>query len=84
MAAALYNMLTGQYPFGRMDGAMGDFVEQILAGRVVPIQERDRSIPDALARVIERGLVRDVAGRWQTARDFGSALREACTPAKPG
>ena len=72
MAATFYNMLTGDYP--REFTAGRNPVDVILNQSVVPIRERDRSIPKGLAAVIDRALSDDVAERYQDAAEFREAL----------
>jgi pSer/pThr/pTyr-binding forkhead associated (FHA) protein len=74
MAATLYFLMTGQYPrdFGERDP-----LAVILRGGVVPLREREPSLPEALARVIDRALDDEPARRFPTAREFEAALRGA-------
>jgi serine/threonine protein kinase len=51
MGATLYVMLTGQYP---RESRSPDPIMAILQGRIVPIRERDATIPKRVAEVIDR------------------------------
>ena len=72
VAATLYFMLTYEAPRDfRRDC---DPMEVILRGEVVPIRNRDSSISQKVAEVIDQALKDDVKERYQTAADFRSAL----------
>jgi eukaryotic-like serine/threonine-protein kinase len=73
MAATLYFLLTGQYP--RDFGPNADPIAVILRGGVVPLRQRDPSLPPDLAAVIDRALDDEPARRFPTAREFLAALR---------
>ena len=72
MAATFYNMLTGKYP--RDFVRDNDPINIILNEPVTPIRERDSSIPEGLATVIDRGLSDDMTVRFQDAAAFREAL----------
>jgi len=72
MAATLYFLLTGQYA---RDFGNGDPIATILRGGIVPLRQRDASLPEDLAAVIDRALDDEPARRFPTAREFGSALK---------
>ncbi len=73
MAATLYCLLTGRYV--RDFGADEDPLAVILRGGIVPIRERDPSLPEDLAGVIDRALSDEEERRYPTAREFEAALR---------
>ena len=75
MAATLYYLLTGSY--ARDFGSHFDPLAVILRGAVVPIRQRDPSVPEELAVVLDRALTDEPEGRYPTAREFDSALRSA-------
>jgi len=52
-------------------------MEVILRGSVVPIRERDASVPKKLAKVIDRALDDKVKNRYQTADQFRKELAKA-------
>ena len=74
MGATLYNMLTGQIPRNFRRGQ--DEMEVILHGSIVPIRERDSSIPKRVAEVIDRALVNKVSDRYQSAVKMRKALEK--------
>lgn len=69
-AACLYNMLTGDFP--------RDFVGEpwncVLRNDPVPIRQRNSSIPEKLAEVIDLALVEKPKIYFQTADEFKAAL----------
>ncbi len=72
MAATLYLLLTGEYA---RDFGDRDPIAAILRGGIVPLRQRDASLPEDLAAVIDRALDDEPARRFATAREFGSALK---------
>ncbi|MBV8557342.1 MAG: serine/threonine protein kinase, partial [Planctomycetaceae bacterium] len=76
-AATLYYLLTAQFLFDGMSEG-GDLIRNLLEESPVPIQERRRDIPDALAAVLERCLARDPNARYPTATAMRQALRPFC------
>ncbi|WP_353931184.1 protein kinase [Okeanomitos corallinicola TIOX110] len=72
-AACLYNMLTGKFPrdFDRHPWA------SILNNHPVPIHQRDHSIPEKLAEVIDLALTEKPQIYFQTALEFKEALLKA-------
>jgi serine/threonine protein kinase len=73
MAATLYYLLTGQY--ARDFAAHPDPLAVILKGGVVPLRQRDPSVPQDLAAVIDRALDDEPSRRFPTARELVTALR---------
>jgi hypothetical protein len=73
MAATLYYLLSGQYPRDFAPGA--DPLAVILRGGVVPLRERDPSVPEPLAAVLDKALADDPPARFPTAREMAAALR---------
>jgi serine/threonine protein kinase len=73
MAATIYYLLTGEY--ARDFDARADPLAVILRGGVVPLRQRDPSLPPDLAAVIDHALDDDPARRFATAREFVTALR---------
>ena len=73
VAVILYELLTRQKPYSTR--SYHEFVAELQAGKARPIRELMPSVPESLARVVERGLARDPDARWQTARTFAAALR---------
>jgi serine/threonine protein kinase len=73
MAATIYYLLTGQY--ARDFAAHSDPLAVILRGGVVPLRQRDPSVPEELAAVIDRALDDEPSRRFPTARELVAALR---------
>jgi serine/threonine protein kinase len=74
MAASLYNMLTGAYP---KDFIGNDPFAVILHGQVVPIRQRDASIPESIAKIIDLALVDNPEIYFKSAKQFQGALLSA-------
>lgn len=72
VAACLYYMLTGQPP--RDFTAVAGEWAVVLETGAVPVRERDRSVPAALAHVVDRALVDEPAIGYRTARELREAL----------
>ncbi len=70
-AACLYNMLTGTYP---RNFTGNDVFLAVLMNDPVPIRERDASIPQKLAEVIDLGLVEKPEIYFKNAVEFKKAL----------
>ncbi|MDA1049289.1 MAG: serine/threonine-protein kinase [Planctomycetota bacterium] len=75
IAAAFYNVLTGQYPRNLTKDR--DPIEVILHDEAIPIRDRCAEIPRAVAEVLDRALSSDTAVRFQSAAEFKRALDEA-------
>ncbi len=76
LGSSLFNLLTGELPFPQREGE----ILPSLLGRIVtdPIPDlRLRGVPDPIARVIERAMAKDPAGRYQRVVELGTALVEA-------
>ena len=73
MAATIYYLLTGQY--ARDFAAHSDPLAVILRGGVVPLRQRDPSVPEELAAVIDRALDDEPSRRFPSARELVAALR---------
>jgi serine/threonine-protein kinase len=75
MGATLYHMLTLSYPRDFVPEL--DPLQVILAGSLVPLRERDPSLPASLAAVVDRAVADDLAVRYPSAAEFRDALRDA-------
>ena len=73
----LYEMLTGRLPF-EGDSAVSIALKH-LSEEPPPMSQGGLQIEPNLEQVVMGALVKDPAGRWQTAKDFSDAL-EACRP----
>lgn len=74
MAATIYKMITGEVPYKFLRGE--DPISVILRGEIVPIRERNSSIPKQLADVIDRTLSTNVDDRYKTAKEMRQALEK--------
>jgi pSer/pThr/pTyr-binding forkhead associated (FHA) protein len=76
MGATIYNMLTGQLPYEFSQDR--DPINVVLNDDVIPIRQRDRSMPKPLAQIIDRAIHSETKERYQTAgemlEDFNQAL----------
>ncbi len=77
MGATIYNMLTGTvpYPFTKER----DPIDVILNDDVVPIRQRDKTLPKNLCAVLDNALEKKVKDRYQTAAEMLVAMRQALT-----
>jgi eukaryotic-like serine/threonine-protein kinase len=75
MGATFYHILIGKFP--RNYRARQDPLEMVLSGTVVPIRQRDPSIPLPVANVIDRSLVDDITDRYQDAGQMYEAFAQA-------
>ena len=81
LGVVLHEMLSGQRPFG------GDTAADVMSGILkedppdLPVAERH--IPPALARIVNRCLEKNPAGRFQSARDLAFALDALTSPSGP-
>jgi hypothetical protein len=74
LAATLYFLLTGEY--ARDFDSHHDPLAVILRGGTVPLRERDASVPEELARVVDKALADTPDARYCDARALVTALRE--------
>ena len=82
MEATLYWLLTGEFVYdfevrNEHNDEVKDHYLVILENKIIPIQQRDPSIPDSVAQVIEKALKRDPEKRFETAAEMARALRAA-------
>ncbi|WP_246275421.1 hypothetical protein [Brasilonema bromeliae] len=70
-AACLYYMLTGFFPRNFTDR---DLLKAVLENDCVPISQRDASIPQRLAEVIDLALVEKPEIYFKSATEFKQAL----------
>ncbi len=73
--ATFYHLITGHFPRDLPAGTGS--VEALLNSRIVPILERDRSVPRKLAATIMRALGEEIDERFGSAEEFRSELRRA-------
>lgn len=81
LAVMAYQLLTGTKPF------KGDHVTsicyQIVHTEPPSLADLSPSVPDAVARVLHRGLEKDPAKRFPTCSEFAAALIDACAQNPP-
>jgi serine/threonine-protein kinase len=79
LATVAYEALTGELP---VPGATtSELLENVHAGRIVPIHERDPELAGALAPFFERAFALNVEDRYPSASAFASAFERAATQA---
>ena len=74
LAATLYFLLTGEY--ARDFDSHHDPLAVILRGGTVPLRQRDPSVPEEFARVIDKALAEAPEARYGDARALATALRQ--------
>jgi serine/threonine protein kinase len=73
LACMLFEMVAGRPPF--VGVSVGKIIMQHLQSPPPSVREFRADAPEALDRILARALVKDRAGRFQTAEDMVSALR---------
>jgi serine/threonine-protein kinase len=71
----LYELLTSRLPFDAESYAA--LIVKVRTEEPPPISQVAPGVPSGLAQAVMVGLAKGPMKRWQTARDFASALREA-------
>src|SRR5437660_2529442 len=70
-----YSLLSGDIALDLGPGGdIAGTVRAIFEGQIIPLRSRVPDIPERLAEVIERALVKDPANRWQSAAAMRTAL----------
>ena len=73
-----YSLLAGDIALDLGPGNdIAGTVRAIFEGQIIPLRSRVPEVPERLAEVIERALVKDPAHRWQTASAMRTALAHA-------
>jgi len=80
LGATLFFMLTARYPFESADPAE---IERLHLEALPPLPSRFAPLPPALDAVVLRALEKSASRRFQSARAFLDALREAAGDAPP-
>ena len=73
LGSVLYTMCTGQPPF-RAHKTLG-VLKRVCDDTPQPIRDRNTDIPEAVAAIVNRLLVKDPAGRFQTATAVADLLK---------
>ena len=73
LGALLYTLLSGVPPHrGR---TTEEVLEQVSAGRRIPLAEREPSLPPELVTIVERAMAHLAAARYQNAKELADDLR---------
>ena len=75
MGATIYNMLTGTFPYPFSKDR--DPIDVILNDDIVPIGQRDKTIPKNLCAVLDKALEKKARDRYQTATEMLAAMKKA-------
>ena len=76
----LYELLSGHRPYPVTDGALAHLYNHIFL-EATPIQSVAPDVPDALAAVVARAMMKDPADRFASAEEFGVELARAASNA---
>jgi serine/threonine protein kinase len=74
LGVVAYRLLTGENPFA---GTPYELIELHQSAEPIPLRQKNRKVPNKLARVVMSALAKDPADRPQTAAGFASAMRAA-------
>lgn len=72
-AVILYQLLAGANPFSGPDAAV--IIRRVLALEPAPIDSLRADVPEELAAVLAKALLKDSQSRFLSAKDFSTALR---------
>ncbi len=75
MAATIYNLLTGTYPYPFSKDR--DPIDVILNDDIIPIAQRDKTLPQSLCAVLDKALEKKAKDRYQTATEMLAAMKKA-------
>jgi eukaryotic-like serine/threonine-protein kinase len=73
----LYQFLTGERPFA---GSANTTMQKVLKEEPLPPSALNLQVPPAIDAVVRKALAKRPEERWQSAREFASALRAAHSP----
>ncbi len=71
----MYEMITGVQPFSGANAV--NVLFQHLEGEIPPAHQVNAAVPEAVARLVERAMARDPAGRPASARDLLAQIQAA-------
>jgi serine/threonine protein kinase len=74
VGAILYEMLAGRTPYTAESGEYTEILFKIFTTEPEPLRNLRPDVPDGLAAVVQRALVRDPDGRFGSAADMAEAL----------
>jgi eukaryotic-like serine/threonine-protein kinase len=73
LGAILYRLLAGVKPY---DGRNSfSILRQVLEGPPIPVEERQRGIPEDLLAIVRKAMARDPSQRYRTAKELAEELR---------
>jgi serine/threonine protein kinase len=75
MAATIYNLLTGAFPYPFSKDR--DPIDVILNDDIVPIGQRDKTLPKNLCAVLDKALEKKAKDRYQTAAEMLVAMKKS-------
>jgi serine/threonine-protein kinase len=73
-----YELLSGRHPFAKPELTYAEVRDRQLSGAPEPLHQVKPGIPEYLAEVVAIAMARERKKRYQTARAFVLALRDAC------
>ncbi len=82
VAAMMYELLSGRLPFDAESYA--HLIVKVRTEQAEPLNQIAPHVPVPLAQVVMVGLAKEPAQRWQSAQEFGDALRSALGLPPPG
>jgi hypothetical protein len=73
LGAILYNVIVGVAPHAGT--TLDEMIEQIVAGKIPPIAEREPNVPPDLAAIVGKAMERDRTARYRNAKQIADELR---------
>ena len=73
LGAILYHVVAGVVP--HQGKSVEEMIEQVIAGRVKPLAEREPHAPSDLAAIVDKAMAREPAARYPSARELADDLR---------
>jgi serine/threonine-protein kinase len=81
LAVIAFEMLSGQTPFSGTD--VMDVLQKVVAAEAPPIERLAPHVPAAVGDVLQRGLQKNPAARYESVLDFANAFSSACDCSLP-
>src|SRR5262245_16578931 len=73
LGVVMYELLTGRAPF--QGETTGDILVALLSGEPRPLARYETKLPEALQRIIDQAIAKQVEQRYRTARELGAELK---------
>ncbi|HEV2668539.1 MAG TPA: protein kinase [Blastocatellia bacterium] len=73
LSVVMYELLTGRAPF--QGETTGDILVALLSGEPRPLARYETKLPEALQRIIDQAIAKQVEQRYRTARELGAELK---------